>query len=127
MQRLTPAMVAPFRARLGAEQKGLCAICRRPLGDKTKAPVLDHDHLTGEIRGVLHRGCNSLLGHIENGKARYGLTAVSDLARFLAGVQEYMHAPGHGVLHPTYRTEDEKRERTNARRRKARAAAKEKT
>lgn len=40
-------------------QKGLCAMCERPLAS---AWTIDHDHLSGAIRGLLHRDCNLLLG-----------------------------------------------------------------
>jgi hypothetical protein len=44
---------------LFASQGGLCAICR------TKPPVdVDHHHGTGEIRGLLCRGCNVGLGQL---------------------------------------------------------------
>lgn len=42
------------------DQNGKCAICGLPLNDDI---CVDHDHSTGEIRGLLHRRCNSGLGH----------------------------------------------------------------
>ncbi len=44
--------------RLMAEQGGACAICFND-GD---ALVIDHDHDTGNVRGLLCSQCNSLLG-----------------------------------------------------------------
>lgn len=42
-------------------QKGLCAICEcRPKSDENLH--VDHDHRTGEIRGLLCRGCNTGIG-----------------------------------------------------------------
>ena len=46
------------RAWLMERQNGKCAIC----GRKTKRPFLDHDHLTGAVRGVLCSYCNTGLG-----------------------------------------------------------------
>ncbi len=43
-------------------QGGRCAICQRATGATRKLSV-DHDHKTGEVRGLLCRPCNNLLGH----------------------------------------------------------------
>lgn len=44
-----------------AEQRGLCAICERmPLGPW--GLVIDHNHATGEVRGLLCSACNTALG-----------------------------------------------------------------
>jgi len=50
-----------------AEQGGLCAVCRDPigLGGKSGARV-DHDHLTGRIRGILCNRCNVALGNFRD-------------------------------------------------------------
>ena len=43
-------------------QEGQCAICTRFLTN----PVVDHDHLTGDIRGLLCPKCNTALGMFED-------------------------------------------------------------
>lgn len=47
-----------FQALL-EKQKGACAICQQPF---TKTPCVDHNHVTGHVRGLLCRLCNLLLG-----------------------------------------------------------------
>jgi len=60
-QRLTRAGISPEQVKQAfKKQKGLCALCRLPLGIKT--PATDHCHETGKFRGLLHRNCNSGLG-----------------------------------------------------------------
>lgn len=49
-------------AQLYEFQGGKCAACRRATG-KTRRLSVDHDHATGEVRGLLCRPCNTLLGH----------------------------------------------------------------
>lgn len=47
---------------LKLSQNGRCAICRNK--PRTRALAVDHDHKTGEIRGLLCSRCNhGLLGH----------------------------------------------------------------
>lgn len=86
--------------------------------------MLDHDHSTGAVRATLHRGCNSLLGKIENNHKRYG---IQSLAAFTAGVAPYLqrHTTNiTGLIHPLHKTEEEKRLARNTKARKVRAAKK---
>jgi len=45
-----------------AEQKGVCAICLKP---SARAYHVDHDHKTGNVRGILCHQCNTSLGWFE--------------------------------------------------------------
>jgi len=45
-----------YQAILDA-QHGVCALCGKP-PTTGRALVVDHDHQTGEIRGLLHQRCN---------------------------------------------------------------------
>lgn len=46
-------------------QKDCCAVCHKPL-EAVKKPSLDHNHQTGQWRGVLCSRCNIALGYYEN-------------------------------------------------------------
>lgn len=121
MRRLKHAEVSTVRAALLAEQNGLCGLCGTPV---VQRPCLDHDHSTGAVRGVLHGGCNSLLGKLENNAARYG---VRDIGVFTNGVAQYLRrhmTPITGLLHPSHKTEEEKRIRRNQRARASRVRIK---
>jgi hypothetical protein len=48
---------------LFVRQSGTCALCQRP--PQRRRLAVDHDHETGEIRGLLCVTCNSMLGHLE--------------------------------------------------------------
>jgi hypothetical protein len=120
--RLKQSQIADTRNNLLTDQGGRCALCKLPCSDEQA--VLDHDHQTGAIRGTLHRGCNALLGKVENNYKRYG---VSNLRSFLSGLATYLErhlTNSTGLLHPTYKTEDEKRERRNKLARARRATKK---
>lgn len=43
-------------------QSGLCAICGGPPAGRWSRLHVDHDHGTGEVRGLLCFSCNTLLG-----------------------------------------------------------------
>lgn len=55
---------AADREKMLKEQQNKCAICDRTQ-DCVKRFVVDHDHLTGRVRGLLCDGCNSMLGRFE--------------------------------------------------------------
>ena len=50
-----------------AEQGGVCAICRKfEVTKRTNRLVVDHDHATGKIRGLLCHRCNCGLGYLKD-------------------------------------------------------------
>ncbi len=98
--------IAPTRVTLLAKQGGSCALCGETIGAR---PVLDHDHSNGNIRQVLHAGCNSLLGKVENNYRRFGVT---NLFAFLRGAIDYIQRHKlhpSGVIHPTHKPTGTKR------------------
>lgn len=65
-----------------AQHHGRCDICGKPPKDKRLA--IDHDHVTGEFRGLLCRKCNSALGHFDDDLS-YLVAAVQYLQRAAPG------------------------------------------
>lgn len=48
-------------------QGGVCFICRRAKGNGKKKLSVDHNHQTGEVRGLLCTPCNrGVLGHLRD-------------------------------------------------------------
>lgn len=51
------------------EQKGLCAMCRKPERRKRNGKLMrlavDHNHVTGEARALLCSRCNLIVGIVE--------------------------------------------------------------
>lgn len=59
--------------RMLAEQSGVCAVCKGP---ETRAGFVlgvDHDHATGEVRGLLCTKCNTALGLLDDDPERIRL------------------------------------------------------
>lgn len=48
-----------------AEQHGACFICSRKFHDTELPPMVDHDHDTGIVRGLLCNRCNWALGVLD--------------------------------------------------------------
>lgn len=119
---LKHSQIAPVRAKKLVEQEGKCALC----GDPPEVPCLDHCHSQGHIRGVLCRGCNALLGKLENNRKRYGLGSEARFNRFLSNVAGYLSRYRFGdTLHPTFKTPEQRRVARNAKARATRAKTKE--
>jgi len=113
-ERLKAAAIAAYRELEITAQGGLCALCGEPI--ETGKAVLDHDHKTGLIRGVLHRGCNALEGNITNALPRNLITPAR-----LAGIFENWlryHSTAKDLLHPSHRTQAERKVRARKRRAK---------
>jgi hypothetical protein len=52
--------------RILSEQGGGCAICRGPQEAKRKLFDVDHDHITGQVRGLLCHNCNAGIGLLQD-------------------------------------------------------------
>ena len=120
---MKPSELAAWRERRLQEQGGVCALCNTAPTVKFPA-VADHDHTTGQLRGVLCRGCNSAAGVIENFRGRYGLKPIEEFSAFLRKLVPYLYKDHGDTMYPSHRTQDEKRELRNKRARAARAARK---
>lgn len=51
-------------------QRGICPVCGEQLPQDLTKCAWDHDHITGEGRDLLHKGCNVFLGFIERNSSR---------------------------------------------------------
>jgi hypothetical protein len=55
-----------------AEQNGRCGVCSKPISlgrdmyEYRASALVDHDHKTGKVRGLLCNFCNSHLGPVES-------------------------------------------------------------
>lgn len=74
---------------MGRRQRWRCKICQRPPYPAGSRLVPDHNHATGEVRGLLCSPCNSALG------------LMGEKAERLLAAARYLAENGHyGELHP---------------------------
>ena len=97
--RLKYTEVKDYREQQLSEQKSCCALCGEMIIDDA---VLDHDHKTGLIRAVLHRGCNAMLGKIENNMARNRMD-IERLSKWATNIVGYITKTHTDKIHPTYK------------------------
>jgi DNA-binding sugar fermentation-stimulating protein len=97
--------VKPYREQQLLLQDNRCFLCEDVVVDDA---VLDHCHKTGLLRKVLHRGCNSLLGKIENNMPRSKMT-IDRLEVFAGRLIEYIKTQHTDISHPTYKTKEERK------------------
>jgi len=63
------------------EQNGTCPICEKDIAAEKSA--IDHNHATGEVRGILCKQCNRALGML------------SDDPKTLSRAKKYLVTKGH--------------------------------
>lgn len=71
--------VGDYDAMLAA-QDDRCAICRQPEtarsnGGRIRSLAIDHDHETGDVRGLLCHACNVALGYLDDAPERLDAAA----------------------------------------------------
>jgi NMD protein affecting ribosome stability and mRNA decay len=65
LQRLYGISLDDYEQMFYAQDRR-CAICRRPADDFQRDLAVDHNHVTGEVRGLLCPDCNRGLGGFQD-------------------------------------------------------------
>jgi molybdopterin/thiamine biosynthesis adenylyltransferase len=120
MRQIKTTELKLLREQLLLAQGYVCPLCLDHI--EPDEAVLDHCHKTGQIRSVLHRGCNSLEGQITNSLPRNKITP-QRLRNFLSRLINYQQQL-KPLIHPTHKTPEEKKQRAKD---KARQRRQEKT
>lgn len=129
MRKVTRAQLRTITMKLAKEQGGNCLLCGKPLdfsikGAKGDSVVADHCHLSGRIRGALHRSCNGGEGRVSSAAGRWIVGSMQDplaIAKALRALAEYLEREPSNFIYPTHKTDEEKRLAANAKARKQRA------
>ena len=124
IRQLKVGEVAAVLAKVVAMQNNTCAVCGKPFTSWDR-PVLDHDHTTGFIRGALHNSCNGTEGRIKT-TAQRGHKGVTS-SDFIIGLGKYLDkhsTPQTQLIHPSHKSDEQKRLLKNKKAREARARKK---
>ena len=98
MNKLKTTEIKSYREQQLSLQNSCCDLCGELVLDDA---VLDHDHRTGLVRKVLHRGCNSMLGKIENNQARIQID-INRLRTWATNLVDYIQTTHTDIVHPTH-------------------------
>lgn len=124
MRKLTRGQLRAWAIGQVQKQGGICPLCGEPISLLVKGArsdyVVDHDHSTGEIRGVLHRSCNAAEGKVANAAGRWGAKSMQSPAvrAWLTKLLAYWNQDGLGVMYPGHATEEERAEKARLQRNK---------
>lgn len=110
--KITKSEMPEVKRKLLSKQKGACIFCG---GDLTKVAsinqVIDHNHATGIIRGVAHRGCNGVEGKVLRflmtwGKCKNKAEVIRMMKRLIAF---WSNEPTTPWIYPSHKNPAEKR------------------
>jgi len=111
LNKAKPKDIKQLREQYWAENNQICPVCQHLI--ELKDAVLDHRHSDGLIRNTIHRFCNTFISHIENNQKRNRITP-QQLTNILANFEQYVDST-KSILHPTYRTPEERLARAKKR------------
>lgn len=124
MERMKTKDIPAVKKEILRAQGYKCLLCNIDMRRiESRNICLDHCHKSGFVRGVLCRNCNGVLGKIENlaTRAKKDLTHITWLGNAVEFLKDTSKAPAYDYIHPTHKTEAEKRALRNKRARQRRA------
>ena len=121
LRKTTCEQIQRIAKSLAIKQGGICPLCKVQL-DMTSSGrashwVVDHDHNTGEIRGVLCRACNGSEGRINNIVMKWGKQGNNPIAirNWLKSLVDYLDtAEPTGMMYYSHKVKAAKDDRTKA-------------
>lgn len=126
-RKISRSQQRAFSMKLLKEQQGLCPLCSKPIslqvmGNKSDY-ALDHCHVSGLVRGVLHRSCNAALGKMEKAIGQWGAKSMDmdAILEYLDKAILYYNQEPQAVIYPDHKTDEQKAAATKLKAATARA------
>jgi len=98
--------IKALRLEILEEQDGICPLCGTPID--IEDAVLDHDHSTTLIRGVLHSCCNSIEGNLKHKFKRGGGEKYTDFLSYIKNLCVYLEKEQYPLIHPIEKPKEPK-------------------
>lgn len=134
-RRITRGQIRSVAMKLARDQGGVCPLCGEPLDFTIKgvtgdSVVVDHCHITGRIRGALHRSCNGGEGKVASAAGRWvvgSMQSTTAIAAALRRIADYLDREPSDMVYYTHKTPEEAAAalRMRARRRRVQRKARE--
>uniref|UniRef100_A0AB74UK16 Endonuclease VII n=1 Tax=Aeromonas phage vB_AdhaP_MF TaxID=3367373 RepID=A0AB74UK16_9CAUD len=119
MRKLTRSQMTTLKLKLMRAPGATCPLCTKPFaGMESKNVVVDHDHNTGQIRGILCRGCNGAEGKVANAAGRWAGLGMdySKITPWLQNLVNYLKSESMDLIYPSHLTEEEKKKKAGDKR-----------
>jgi hypothetical protein len=127
VRRITRQGLKPLSLTLWQKQGCLCPLCGKYIDIQKKGEAcVDHCHVTGRIRGVLHRSCNAGLGKVDKAVSSWIVKEMNYnyIIYALHRIIKYHENEKTHYIHPTYMTSEEMKAKRNKKARVRRAKIK---
>ena len=135
LRKITRGQIRSVAIKLARDQGGVCPLCGEPLDFTIKgvtgdSVVVDHCHITGRIRGALHRSCNGGEGKVAAAAGRWvvgSMQSTTAIAAALRRIADYLDQEPSDLVYYTHKTPEEAAAalRMRARRRRVQRKARE--
>lgn len=135
LRKITRGQIRSVAIKLARDQGGVCPLCGEPLDFTIKgvtgdSVVVDHCHITGRIRGALHRSCNGGEGKVASAAGRWvvgSMQSTPAIAAALRRIADYLDREPSDMVYYTHKTPEEAAAalRMRARRRRVQRKARE--
>lgn len=130
LEKISRSSIKTVTMAIIQRQGRKCKLCGKLLDitstGRSSDYVLDHCHTTGEVRAVLHRSCNAAEGKVAHASGAWGAKSMKqeDIVKFLRQLVAYydwVETSSTGMMYPSHKTVEERKEAQRIKNNKAAA------